>query len=991
MAELPQAGSIARREDAGGLPAPAGRLRALLAWLKLDGEPSEMAPALRVLLTFVKEIGVKQIEQVPGLGPLISALLQLSAEEDSIELGSQLSEILETGKQSRETLDALGALATAIYLEQRALRERMESEGLALRPEQITAVSLSTALAAYRGRVARDYQYADHRGIEGGTRAEHAASLPLDEVYVLPRLIPERSQIEDQERESRLLNDIVNNLDLSPPERIRREKEFALLSGERWRRLAEKAQKKSVKEALRLARHAVVIGSPGVGKSAMTRFLARTCALGTEVIREKLGWEEDLIPLVLPLAAYADTRSRRPGWTLREHLDVRLTERGGEALREAIGAELKAGNVLVLFDGVDEIPDSRERMLVVKAVDQFLADHSENRFVVTSRPYGYVRLAGSILHFQLPNFSPEQVEEFVRRWQKAFEHWRHPDAPDFFQADKLANEMLEEIRKNPKVEELATNPLMLVIFALIRHEQARLPEERVQLYNRAVNTLMDSWNRGRCLEGIDVGGARLPLDRLVRVWSAVAEWTRRTKPTGVVHRAELKNKLIEILRDEELDEEDPVATAESYLNAAADRAGLLEERGKDIFAFWHPTFEEFLAAVELTTPSAKAIERILPLRNDPRWREVILLAVGYLGVVQRDRETATDLVRAIWQKNPGSLEPLLHSHLRLAAACIADDVGIKRSLAEEVIVALGDIVRELPYAPFIESFTLAIRGVPRLRPSETAVRALEPLASNRLWLIRMESARLLANVAGEIPRAQSICRRLLDDTDPDVRCHAAYGLLRADVDSPEVWEALSRFQSADARVEKSVEQWLPTVPLPRIFFSLEPWLMGLDEELRQRATDILRRMGFDTSQVLSVLDPLLAGSDEALRGELADRLSKPSTDLDRLLFSHRRLLNTGSSEIAREALKLEVGEAPTTLETLVKALEPGQARTILATCARLVGQQPIVVSDVEGQGLAGLARVKESDGEDQKIMRSALFEWLYARLEPQSSALTATA
>jgi hypothetical protein len=165
MAEPPeQARSIARREDAGP-PAPARGLRALLAWLKLDGEPSEMAPTLRVLLTFLKEVGAKQIEQVPGLGPLISALLQLSAEEDSIELDSQLTEILETGQQS---------------LEQRELRERLESEGLAVHPEQITAVSLSTALAAYRGRVARDYQYADHRGIEGGTRAEHAASLPLD-------------------------------------------------------------------------------------------------------------------------------------------------------------------------------------------------------------------------------------------------------------------------------------------------------------------------------------------------------------------------------------------------------------------------------------------------------------------------------------------------------------------------------------------------------------------------------------------------------------------------------------------------------------------------------------------------------------------------------------------------------------------------------------------------------------------------------------------
>lgn len=47
MAEPPeQVGSIARREDAGP-PEPARGRRSLLAWLKLDGEPGEMAPTLR--------------------------------------------------------------------------------------------------------------------------------------------------------------------------------------------------------------------------------------------------------------------------------------------------------------------------------------------------------------------------------------------------------------------------------------------------------------------------------------------------------------------------------------------------------------------------------------------------------------------------------------------------------------------------------------------------------------------------------------------------------------------------------------------------------------------------------------------------------------------------------------------------------------------------------------------------------------------------------
>ncbi|MFL6196612.1 MAG: NACHT domain-containing protein, partial [Thermoanaerobaculia bacterium] len=875
-------GQALARADA-ALPAPVRR--SVLQRIGLGKEPGQAAPYLRALLAGLQEMGSEQIKQIPFLGPLLSgagaALLQLSSEADDAKLEEKVSQILATGEQSRETLEALSALAAAIYLQQGFLLERLDSLGLPAERQQLTEMAMTTALLAWRGRVARDYQYADYRGIEGGTRKEHAASLPLDDVYVLPRLVPERDQADSRDREGKLLKDLLDNQDLAPEDRAKREEEFAILTGERWRAGQKDVEGGDVDYILSQIRHAVVIGGPGVGKSTLTRFLARTCALGREAIKERLGartgWNQDLTPVVLPLAGYTDARARNKDLSLRDHFDGILVHCGGEALRAAMAQELQAGRVFLLLDGVDEIPDSRERILVVKAVDRFLADHAANRFLLTSRPYGYVRLAGDIPHFSLPNFSPEQVDTFVHQWQRAFERWRHPESPDLPRAEREAKEMLEEIRRNPKVFELATNPLMLVILALIRHEQARLPEERVQLYDRAVKTLMDTWNRGRSLAGIDVGGIQLPINNLVRVWGAVAEWTRRTKPTGIVHRAELTRKLVEILETQELDEDSPEATAESYLNAAADRAGLLEERGKDIFAFWHSTFEEFLAAVELTTPSSHAIERILPLRDDPRWREVILLAVGYLGIVQRDRDTATDLVEAIWADSPGPLEPLLSSHLQLAAACIADDVGIKRSLAERVILQLAQVVRELPYPLFIDAFIQTVRALPRLRPTRGAVTALKSLAKHRFWEVRMETVRLLSNVTSENPEALEICTLFLGDSDADVRCHAAFGLARVGDVRPEVVAALAHFKSSPAHIESSVQEYLGS-NRDNLLLWLEPLLTGSDSKLRLRAAEVLSFGGVDPARWLPALEPLLTGSDEVLRLRAALILSSEGVD-----------------------------------------------------------------------------------------------------------------
>src|SRR5215213_10808149 len=218
-------------------PAPVGP--SVLQRFGLGKEPSQSAPYLRAILAGLQEMGSEQIKQIPVLGPLLSgagaALLQLSGEKDDAKLEEKISQIFTTGEQSRETLEALSALAAAIYLQRGFLLERLQTMGLPAERQQLTEVALTTALAAWRGRVAQDYQYADYRGIEGGTREEHAASLPLDEVYVVPRLVPERAQADTRDQEGKLLKDLLDNQDLGPQERSKREEEFAVLTGERWR------------------------------------------------------------------------------------------------------------------------------------------------------------------------------------------------------------------------------------------------------------------------------------------------------------------------------------------------------------------------------------------------------------------------------------------------------------------------------------------------------------------------------------------------------------------------------------------------------------------------------------------------------------------------------------------------------------------------------------------------------------------------------------
>jgi hypothetical protein len=863
--------------------------------LGLSGEESRAAPHLRAFLAFLAEA---TFVGWPLKG-MKEALAELSAEADDEVLERRFNELLAVGHQTNDQVRLVGAIAMAIFEQNAQLMEFFRERQLPALPAQLTGFAKEAALAAYRGWVANDLMYADHRGIEGVTRQEHVASLLLDDVYVLPRLVSQREQAPTEQRELDLLDRLLRDADLAPDRRAQLEMEYAVVTGNRWRPGPEsKDEGLALGEALRNAPHAVVIGGPGVGKSTLSRYLARICALGADEMEARLGWGEELTPVLLPLALFAEARRERPGLSLRTFLDERLAERGGEALRAAVADAFADGTVMVLLDGVDEVPDTRARELLVQAVEEFIADHGSARVLVTSRPYGYVRLRGDLPHYTLPNFSPDQVEEFIRKWHWAYEHKQHPRAPDEAKAEAEAEALLAEIRRNSRVEEIAANPLMLVIVSLIRYERARLPEERVQLYHKAVNTLMDTWNQWRSRLGREVGGTTLPVDRLVRVWGAVAEWTRRERNTGVFHRAELKRRLVEVLREQEHDG-DPQPTAESYLRAAAHRAGILEERGPDVFAFWHPTFEEFLAAVELATPTSRAADRLLPLADDPRWREVILLAVGYVGIVQRDSETATEIVRALLDRDLPVLEPLLHNRLLLAAECVADRVGVRRSLTQEVLRRFVRVCLDQPYPAFTVTLAHTLDALHYLEPDPDTVDALASVAAS-FGQGQVEAVRILGNVAGTNARAREVCEAVLaDDRAWPANVYAAIGLARAGQHGPAVLKALGTLAQGTWR-DPQPGDILSQAP-GEFWAAVRKELFVPDPDRRYQATSLFITAGQVDDAVVATLTDLLLEDCGDLRFRAVERLQALGQRADEVRAALETILDTDRTEIGVSA------------------------------------------------------------------------------------------
>jgi predicted NACHT family NTPase len=411
----------------------------------------------------------------------------------------------------------------------------------------------------------------------------------------------------------------------------------------------EKSRDIGLADALRGRPSLVILGDPGAGKTTMLRFLALTFARarrGRSIsptrearkkdrlsiseakrrVRDEYGYQNCPIPIFVYMNRLRDVATWPTGRSL---LDVLRDEwKSIDGLRDFpqgfFEERLRRGECIFLFDAFDELGTQKARDEIARRIgDLVSAASAGNRFVVTSRIVGY---AGQLSQYgfhvvTVQKLSWELIVELVRKWYDALEK------------RQLAEQLLGTLRAKPQILELAVNPMLLSLIALVQYVRRLIPDQRHILYDECVKVLVE--RRYAPPEVQEEYNQMLPGDEAIRLLRELA-LTMHSRNLREAPRSQLEGGFIPEAVGKMPTSRAAGVLPSDLLKNIEQRSQLLVERGFDdygqpVVAFSHLTFQEYLASVALKESTGQKGEALVSsevIRNyqtNPEWWEEVAL------------------------------------------------------------------------------------------------------------------------------------------------------------------------------------------------------------------------------------------------------------------------------------------------------------------------------------------------------------------------------
>ncbi|MBU7043936.1 MAG: HEAT repeat domain-containing protein [Theionarchaea archaeon] len=778
---------------------------------------------------------------------------------------------------------------------------------------EITSAQFESIKNTFLKVVERQNRWLDPRGIFQFDRILTSRDVELEEIYVVPRLLQRKLKrkkvVSDEEKRIYPLNIYLDELDekqggsLLDNKVIHDTKESSIepvwdpLIGEKSPESASESEQIEVTITDLLSNSQqnqhVILGSPGVGKSCLLKYIAFKVSQD----HASLGLNTPLFPVLIPLR---ECNRFGKDEMLKDFLFRYIRRKICSLPPEILSTLLEKNAFLLLFDGLDEIINESERVDLSRKIEQFIGQYENTKMIITSRPAGYrlASLIGSIPHYTLAEFNEEEIRELLRKW--------------FFFLDKIEEErfdlaIAEEKAKNlgdiiikerkGRILKLARNPLLLTILILTHRVGKTIPERRVEFYDYAVKTISGSWEKWKNLE-INKNKDIPDQDIILHILEKIGFYLHLYKQENIVDITELKQWIQEAMEEE-------IGTCSrkqitDFIWMLQERAGLLVERGIDLYGFVHLTFQEYFAARYIAT--GRGISEVDNLIHEylysSRWREVFFLAIS----TANPQEADIILDATLKAHNP--FEEYIHSNLMMAGLMLTDVPRVSSSergkLISKLISLTSPKTLNILRIDAIEILTKI--GKLFSIENEWALELLnEPDAD-----VRDQAVRYFTVVGSDDEAVQKKFFELLNEPDADVRDQAArYFTVVGSDDEAVQKKFFELLNDPDADVRDQAVRYFTVVgsddeAVQKKFFEL---LNDPDADVRDQAVRYFTAVGSDDEAVQKKFFELLNDPKGYVRDQAARYFTVVGSDDEAVQKKFFELLNDPKGYVRDQAVR----------------------------------------------------------------------------------------